>query len=1203
MTASHRQTPFSRGASRAGAALGALLVAAVAQAAAPAPDREQESVGSSPGGSTDEPVRFARDVQPILSNRCFVCHGPDAGTRKAELRLDLRENVVADRGIYRVIAPGDVENSELIARVRGGEGVDVMPPTDHGVPLTADEVDVLERWIAQGAAYESHWAYAAPVRPEISPVAIEDPVRNAIDALVGAKLATTDLESRPEADRATLVRRLCLTLWGLPAPLDLVERVLADGRDDWYERLVDELLEHPRHAEHMARQWLDAARYGDTHGLHLDNHRSIWPYRDWVIEAFANNLPYDQFVVEQLAGDLLEDPSRSQLVATGFNRCNPTTAEGGLIDAEYLAKYAWDRVDTTATVFLGLTLSCAKCHDHKYDPFSMEEYYALYSFFDDVEGEASDGNEATPAPTLPVPSAELESDVKRRREAVGMLEQELAAPNRTWDREQRTWEQEQRTGLTELWQPLVITAPTAEPTRAEDPVRLTPRADGALEASGPHAEFGSYTLPFEWGTDGPAADALRALRLEVLPGGEHDKVGRAEHGNIAISTARLERFDGTIWNTVELDLTESDFEQPDYGAAGLLDDDPRSAWALAGAVDTRHAVRLRLADAAPPGAFRLVLEMRSDHARHFPSAVRLSGTSSIALHPLALGTWLATPTLSAADGAHPFDVDLGPDPGGAPTAISFEPLELADGARADFTGENAAVYLRRTLTAREDVHLRLAFGSDDGLRVWLDGVEVLARDVARSYAPRQDEIDLYVGGGEHELLCKVVNRSGGFAFGMEVLEVRGALPPASIAIVLEAPPAELEDSALAALRDHYRASVSSEWGERRTLLTRLERRLTEVEASIPHTLILRDRAEPVVTRILVRGQYDQPGGTVVSDVPTLFGNLPDGAPRNRLGLAQWIASEANPLTARVAVNRVWQQHFGRGLVTTPDDFGVQGAWPTHPELLDWLACEFMDHEWDLRWLHRTILVSSTWRQRSDTLPEHWAADPQNEWLARGPRFRLDAEVLRDQALFASGLLVEMVGGPSVKPYQPPGLWREVAYPSSDTADFVRGEGEDLYRRSLYTYWKRTAAPPAMALLDAPSREFCVVLRERTNTPLQALALLNDEQHVEAARALASRAFTEVGIEVGADLSSERAIERIVRLCLARGPEPFESDAFAALFEAARESFAADPGAAEALLGTGAAPAPMASDEDTLKLAALTLVAQTVLNMDSTLNLE
>ncbi|QDU83414.1 Planctomycete cytochrome C [Planctomycetes bacterium Pla163] len=1137
-------------------------------------------------------VRFARDVQPILSNRCFVCHGPDSGTREAELRLDLREDAVAERGLFRVIAPGEPEASELIARVRGGDGVDVMPPTGHGAPLSADEIDVLERWIAQGAEYEPHWAYVAPVEPSV-PDASEG--TGAVDAFVRAALEGRDLEPRPEADRATLVRRLCLTLWGLPAPLDLLERVLADERDDWYERAVDELLEHPRHAEHMTRQWLDAARYGDTHGLHLDNHRSIWPWRDWVIEAFASNMPYDRFVVEQLAGDLLPEPTRSQLVATGFNRCNPTTAEGGLIDEEYLAKYAWDRVDTTSTVFLGLTLGCAKCHDHKYDPFSMEEYYALYSFFDDVEGKASDENGPTPAPTLAVPSAELEADLEQRRELIAGLERELAAPNRTWDREQRTWEEERRAALAELWTPLAIDAPAAEPSSVEDPVVFTPRADGALEATGPHAEFGSYTLPFEWGADARAADALRGLRLEVLPGSANGKVGRADHGNIAISTALLERFDGATWNAVELDLAEPDYEQPDYGADGLLDDDPQSAWALSGAVDARHAVRLRLADAAPPGAFRLVLEMRSAHARHFPSAVRLSGTSSIALHPLTFGTWLATPPLTAADGGHPFDTDLGPDPGGPRTAVSFEPLELADGARADFAGDNAAVYLRRTLTAREDVRLRLAFGSDDGLRVWLDGAEVLARDVARSYAPRQDEVELYLGGGEHELLCKVVNRAGGFAFGMEVLDVRGALPPTAIALLLETRADDLDDDARTALRDHYRASASSEWGERRTLLAEMQRDLEQLEASVPHTLILRDRAEPVATRILVRGQYDHPGGAVVSDVPALFGRLPEGAPRNRLGLARWIASDRNPLTARVAVNRVWQQHFGRGLVTTPDDFGVQGAWPTHPELLDWLACEFMAHGWDLRWLHRTILCSGTWRQRSDATPATWQADPKNAWLARGPRFRLDAEVLRDQALFASGLLVESVGGPSVKPYQPPGLWREVAYPSSNTADFARGDGDDLYRRSLYTYWKRTSAPPAMTLLDAPSREFCVVLRERTNTPLQALVLLNDEQHVEAARALAALAFSEVG--------GAHAVERIVLRCLARAPEPFEADALAALFEAARASFAAEPGAAEALLDVGASPAPMASAEDTLTLAALTLVAQTVLNLDATLNLE
>lgn len=1159
------------------------------------------------GNQDDAPVRFARDVLPILSDRCFVCHGPDAGTREAELRLDRREDAVAERGWYQVIAPGDASASELIARVKAEGGPDAMPPEGHGEPLTADQIATLERWIDQGAAYEPHWAYVAPTKPARPAQRFEASARNPVDAFVGRALDERGLQPNDEADRATLVRRLCLTLWGLPAPLDLLDRALADEREDWYERLVDELLVHERHGEHMARQWLDAARYGDTHGLHLDNHRSIWPYRDWVIEAFASNLPYDRFVVEQLAGDLLPEPSRAQLVATGFNRCNPTTAEGGLIDDEYLAKYAWDRVDTTSTVFLGLTMSCAKCHDHKYDPFSIEEYYALYSFFDDVEGEASDRNIATPEPTLAVPSPALEAELTERRAAIAALAAELDAPNGAWDREQAAWDTRTRAALAALWTPVVVEGAEATSDAESAPLEATvlrPREDGALEATGPHADFGTYVLPFEWGADDTFADVLRAVRLEVLPGSANGKVGRAGHGNILIGRALLERFDGAAWQSVALDRAEADFEQPNYAVAGVLDEDPTSGWALQGGVEEPHAARLRLADPAAPGRFRLTLEMRSAHAQHFPSAVRLSGTSSIALHPVTWGTWSRSPVLRAEGDAHPFGVDLGPEPGGVANAHEWEPLELSNGQRIDFTGDRAAVYLRRSLRVREAVRLRLFVSSDDGIEVWLDEERVHANDVARGIAPRQDELVLDLEPGEHTFLFKVTNQLGGFAFSCEVVEELGALPPSDVAAILARDAGEHDDAERARLRTYFRSSRSREWAGTKRRLDGLEEELARREADVPRTLILRERSEPTVTRVLERGLYDHPGAAVASDVPQVFGGLPEGAPRNRLGLARWIVDENNPLTARVAVNRVWQQHFGRGLVTTPDDFGLQGAWPSHPELLDWLAVSFVESGWDLRWLHRTILGSATWRQSSDAPAEAWTADPSNTWLARGPRFRLDAEVLRDQALFVSGLLAEEVGGPSVKPYQPDGLWRAVAYPSSDTARFERDEGAALYRRSLYTYWKRTSAPPALTILDAPSREFCVVLRERTNTPLQALVLLNDEQHVEAARVLAQRCYRD------REVAPFPAIYEMFRRVLARDPDVEEREILEELFAASFESFgdgAEGLEAAQRLLAVGESPPPHAlgalyEEAEIIELAALTLTAQTILNMDEALNL-
>ncbi|MEZ5980571.1 MAG: PSD1 and planctomycete cytochrome C domain-containing protein [Planctomycetota bacterium] len=1136
------------------------------------------------GNGGDGPVRFARDVRPILSNHCFACHGPDAAARKADLRLDTFEDATKDRGGYAAIVAGDAGASEVVVRVLGADGTDVMPPEGHGKALTERQVDTLRRWIDGGAAYEKHWAYVAPVPVEVPEPAFDGFARNDVDAFTSVAMAEHGLQPRREASRTTLVRRLCLTLWGLPAPIDLLDRVVADPREDWYDRLLDELFESPRHGEQMARLWLDAARYGDTHGLHLDNERSIWPYRDWVIDAFRRNLPYDEFVVDQLAGDLLPEPTRDQLVATGFNRCNPTTAEGGLIDEEYLAKYAFDRVDTTSTVFLGLTMGCAKCHDHKFDPLTMDDYYAMFSFFDDMEGKASDENSMVPGPVLAVPSAEQERELDELAARVDALRAELEGPNKEWDRGQVEWEREWRAKDAEIWRAVAIEAPTADP-----PVEFVPREDGALEAQGPQGDFGDYVLPFAWGTDDPATAPLRAVRLDVLPGGEFGKVGRSEHGNIAISAAILERRDGEGWVRVPIARVDADYEQPDYEARGLLDDDPRSAWAVQGGVDDVRSVRLVLAEQAPLGEYRLTLDLHSDHRQHFPSAVRLAATSSSLVAPIEFGTWAQAGPVRDPDGGHPFARDLGPDPGGADDGLAWTPIELREGERRDFDGDRSAVYLRRTLEVAEPVRVRLAFGSDDGLAVWLDGTSVLSRDVARAYAPRQDEVALELGPGPHEFLCKVVNQLGGFAFGFETLEVRGGLPSESIAAVLRREASSRDDDDRALLRTAYRSSESPEWAERNRELGALEERRTALDDALPRTLIARDRAMPVETHVLLRGQYDHPGAVVASAVPAALGSLPAGVKADRLALARWLVDPANPLTARVAANRLWQVCFGRGLVETPEDFGVQGAWPTHPELLDHLALELVASGFDQRALLREILSSATWRQDSSAPDSAWRADPGNRWLARGPRYRVDAEVLRDTALFASGLLVERVGGPSVKPYQPAGLWRAVAYPSSNTADFVRGDGEDLYRRSMYTFVKRTSPQPSMSILDAPDREICVVRRERTNTPLQALVLLNDVQFVEAARALAMRCTAET------DGGDAAAITRMFRLVVARLPQDDELGVLLGLVRDARAEYAEDGAAASALLSVGESAAPMGADA--AGLAALTLAASTVLNLD------
>lgn len=1004
-------------------------------------------------------VRFARDVRPILSDRCFSCHGPDAAARDADLALDRFEAATADRGGYRVVAPGDPDASELIARVTAHGSSDLMPPGRAGEPLPEREVATLRRWIEQGATYEAHWSHVAPRLPALPLSELEtaaphllEGARNEVDLFVRARLAGGELEPRDEAPRATLVRRLCLTLWGLPAPLELVDRALADTRDDWYERLVDELLHSPRHGEHMARQWLDAARYGDTHGLHLDNERAIHPYRDWVIDAFTQNLPYDEFVIHQLAGDLLPDPTRAQLVATGFNRCNPTTAEAGLIDAEYLANYAWDRVDTTSTVFLGLTMACAKCHDHKFDPFTQQDYYGLYSFFDDMEGAASDENRADPEPAISVATVEQSARLRELDVQLAELAAVLDAPDATLDEALRAWVDEERE-----------------------------RDAGAIEAVEPQPDLGDGVPPFTGSLQEPVSE---------------------------------------------------------------------------------------------------------------------------------LGPWESTGPVLDPDGGYPLDVDFGPDPGGLADELAWHAIDLPIGETFAWSSDHSVTYFRTRITLDSSSRLHWRFACDDSIRVWIDETEVLRRDTDIGYVPELFEVRCELPPGEHVLLVRIVNRLGGFLL-HEGVQLHSCRPPESILAAIRRASSAPDETDAQAIRGFFRRNVSDRFAAEFAAHDRLSAEREALVAALPRTLISRDRAEPVVTHVLERGLYDRPGAVVESNVPAVFGSLPPDAPRNRLALARWIVAPENPLAARVAVNRVWQQHFGRGLVATPEDFGLQGAWPSHPELLDWLAVRFVEEGWDLAWLHHTILASATWRQSSDAPAEHWRADPHNVLLARGARFRVDAEVVRDSALFAAGLLSPKVGGASVKPYQPDGVWRAVAYPSSNTADYVRGTGDDLHRRSLYTFWKRTAPPASLALLDAPSREFCVVERERTNTPLQALVLLNDEQFVEAARVFAARALREAPSD---DVSRATFL---VRTCLARQPRAEEvavllallddcrlslcdeDDALLAHVDAVRDSGGPNDGGVFARASEAAAPI----DDAARELAAWTFVASTVLNLDEFLNLD
>ena len=794
-------------------------------------------------------VDFGRDIRPLLSDTCYTCHGPDGESREADLQLDKKEIVFGTLPSDNVaIVPGHADQSELYLRISTDDIDERMPPEDHDKQLTAEEIGRIKQWIDDGAQWDEHWAFVAPLRPPLPPVEDEAACRGAIDRFLLARLEQENLKPSPEADKTTLIRRVTLDLTGLPPTPQEVDQFVADPSSDAYERLVERLFQSPRYGEQMAHYWLDAARYGDTHGLHLDNERRIWPYRDWVIAALNKNMPFDQFTIEQLAGDLLPDATKQQRIATGFNRCHVTTNEGGVIKEEFHVRNTVDRVTATATVWLGLTTGCAVCHDHKFDPLTRKEFYQLFAFFNSSADDAMDGNAKIYPPVITLPTAAQAAQLKTLNEEIADLEK----------------------------------------------------------------------------CEKQAAATLQAAEEKV--------------------------------------------------------------------------------------------------------------------------------------------------------------------AEEKAAAEKAA---------------------------------------AKQNADRAKQL-------------------------------------------------EATRKQLKSLREKLKA---------------VKKGRAQLEAKIPATMVMQELPKPRDAYDLDRGEYDKRGDKVERAVPAFLPPLPKESPVNRLGLAHWLVDGSNPLTARVTVNRLWQQLFGTGLVATTDNFGSQSEPPSHPELLDWLATELLRSQWDIQHMLRLMVTSAAYRQSAAVTPAVLKVDPQNRLLARGPRFRMDAEMIRDTALFVSGLLAERLGGPGVKPYQPTGIWHAVGYTSSNTANYHPDHGAALYRRSLYTFWKRTAPPPAMVALDAPSRETCVVRRDRTNTPLAALALLNDTQFVEAARCLAERVLRQ------ADADPDAWITQTFQHATARRPDADELSVLRRVYAQQLTEFQADPEAARALIAVGESK----PDEhlDPCQLAAMTMVANLILNLDET----
>ncbi|MBI5690150.1 MAG: PSD1 domain-containing protein [Verrucomicrobia bacterium] len=1004
------------------------------------------------------PLDYNRDIKPILAENCFACHGFDEKARKGKLRLDLAEAAYAERDGRVPIKPGDPAGSEVWQRLISPHEDEVMPPLDSNHRLDAAQKEKIRSWIAQGASYAQHWAFVPPRRPALPSASAQ--LANPIDAFVHARLAAEGLTPSPEADPRTLIRRLALDLTGLPPSAEEVaafERAAIANRPAALEILVSRLLASPHFGERLALDWLDAARYADTNGFSIDGGRHHWLWRDWVIQAFNDNKPYDRFLVEQIAGDLLPQRTEADLIASGFQRNNMTTHEGGTIPEENLVNYNADRVKTLGEAVLGLTLGCAQCHDHKYDPISMRDYYQLFAYFNSLGDRGLDGNAGINAGPAAMARTVLRTDeVPALRAEIAAREERLA---RRDDAVLAAWERREQVRLAERGRGLQVI-----------PLR-------ARKVSTPNRGAG-----FEVTAEG---------RVRIRNGGD---LGAFD------ILAELPRTPAPITGLRFILHPEPDLPGGGWGSGPTQ---PGAA----------RAAKKKAAAAVPPpkGTFKL-------------TAVALSVDAvpgdQVNLHKLEK---IARVTANSWEPANPPAGCLDPrnDSGWAPDLATEGPVHIT-------------ATLARPLDPAATPHLtvQLNFGAGRGLIAGL--IEVAA------ITGVDDGTDL----------------------------------PADVLAALAVPPAQRTAELVARLWTHC-AGHAGELERERVALANLRERLAALTEPFS-TMVMAVAEKPRETFILRRGDYAQPGERVEVGTPAALPPPPAGVPANRLGLARWVVMPEHPLTARVAVNRLWKQFFGTGLVATPADFGSQGEWPSHPELLDWLAVEFRESGWDVKRLVRGIVTSQTYRQSAVASPSLLERDPQNRLLARGPRFRLPAELIRDQALAVSGLLVPRVGGPSVNPYAPGDLWREVSHYGSSPATaqtFVQDHGEKLYRRSLYTYWKRTAPPPNLTAFDAPNREVCTVARGNTVTPLQALVLLNDVQFVEAARALGERTIGRRG-EAGSGKVGDADRSRLRWMfaeCVARPPGTKELEVLHAALIRERARYARDEAAARAFLAAGESP--------------------------------
>jgi hypothetical protein len=1028
----------------------------------------------------EEKLRFNRDIRPILSDACFHCHGPDEKERKGGLRLDLAEKaLVPGKSGLPAIVPGKAAESEMVVRLfLDADDSDVMPPPESGKTLTPAQRDTLKRWIEQGAEYEGHWAFEKPVRPDLPP---GKKSLHPVDAFLTTRLEREGLAMQPEADRETLLRRLSLDLIGLPPTLAEQDAFLSDRSTDAYEKAVDRLLASPHFGERMAVDWLDLARYADSNGFQVDDSRQMWLWRDWLVGAYNRNLPFDRFTIEQLAGDLLPDATQDQIIATGFNRNHRLNGEGGRIEAEWFVETVIDRVETTGMTWMALTLNCARCHDHKYDPLSQREFYGLFAFFNSIEESgvlAIQGKTRNTPPLISVPGEAQTADIARVGAEVAKAEAALKTSSGEMPAAFAKWEGDLRSRLAGpggsasagTW-----SVASGDSAKSLGGASLTRQPDGSWLAGGRNPNNDTYEI-----TVPPPSPTLGGILLEVLPDASlpGKSLGRGSNGNFVLTGVELVlRLPDGKEQVVPLTKAEADYEQNGYGVAAILENAkaPNAKAARGWAIDGNSADK------------------------------------KVARRAMFLA---ASPV---------------PVPAGAAVTVRLR-------HQSGFGDHNVGRF-RLSTTPLEPSLVKLDGGS--GL-------------------------------------------------------------PGNLLAIITGDPAKRSEADRKALETWYRANADHPEKRARAALDAAKAKRTEVEQSFPSVMVMKEKPAPREAFVLHRGEYDKPGEQVPRLLPAFLPPLPEGAPQNRLGLARWLVSGEHPLTARVWINRQWERLFGTGIVKTSENFGSQAEWPFHPELLDWLAVEFTSptalpavngeaaRAWDMKAMIKLLVTSRAYRQSSSTTPELTARDPENRLLARGPRFRLRGELIRDQALAAAGLLVPSVGGPSVRPYMPEGVWDETSR-YGDLRNYKPDAGDGLYRRSLYTIWKRTGAPPTMLLFDAPNREVCVPKRSRTNTPLQALALLNEVTFVEAARALAERMMREGGA------TPEERLATGYRLATARKPDPETVLLLRDGFGSRLAEFQSQPEAAKALISHGVSkPDPSLNPAE---LAAYTVSANLLLNLD------